>query len=276
VAAPEITVPECPADHRVLNGMQEQAGMYRESEPRTEIERFRWIFGGTLQTLMRIRGRDEEVDRRLRRLGGLIATFADMLLGLVDATDQPFESLGPDPIRSTMRTFRGTRRLRRPEWRASKEPSVASDGARGRAMFKMVLGAIRAVGGSVDDLTSIDIDQAMAWLTGLEQECALDPFVILVEDLTEVFDSAVQARSPADVIGLASGFRRILQTGDRLGELFARLGSSEDLAEARGFVEAFVSWYENEGRPMSETAGRGGELPSGRGQGVHQEEAPRR
>jgi hypothetical protein len=46
-----VTVPECPADHRVLDRMQERTGMYRESEPRTEIERVRWVFGGTLQTI---------------------------------------------------------------------------------------------------------------------------------------------------------------------------------------------------------------------------------
>jgi hypothetical protein len=275
-AAPEVTVPECPADHRVLNRMQERAGMYRESEPRTEVERVRWVFGGTLQTLMRVRGRDEEVDRRLARMGSLIATFADMLLGLLDASAQPIESFGPDPIRWTPRTFRGSRPVRRPIWRASKEPPAATDEVRAKAMFDMVLGSIRSAEGKDAGLPEIDVGRLMARLAELEEECALDSLVVVVDDLIGLFACAVRATSPTDIIHLASGFRRIAQTERRLTALFIGLGSTTDLPEARRSVEAFVSWYENEGRPMSETAGYGSKLPSDRGQGLHDEEAPRR
>jgi hypothetical protein len=130
-----MTVPECPADHRVLDRLQERAGMYRVTAPRSELERMRWIFGGVLQTLMRVRSRNEEIDRRLGCMGRLMATFADMLLGLLDVGDEPLEAFGPDPIRWTPRTFRGSRSVRRPEWRASKQPPEATDGARSQALF---------------------------------------------------------------------------------------------------------------------------------------------
>jgi hypothetical protein len=273
VAAPEITVPECPADHRVLDRLQERSGMYRVEEPRSEIERMRWIFGGVFQTLMRVRSRYDEIDRRLGRMGELMAAFADMLLGLLDASAQPQESFGPDPIRWTSRTFRGSRPVRRPGWRASKDPPAATDAVRAGAMFEMVLGAIRSVGGLVGDLTEIDIDRVMIRLSELERECVLDPLVVVVEDLIRLFACAVRATSPTDVIHLASAFHRIAQTEGRLKELFIGLGSTNDLPEARRSVEAFVSWYENEGRLMSETADRGSEFPSDRGPGVHDEEA---
>jgi hypothetical protein len=274
VVAPEITVPECPADHRVLDRLQEQAGIYRVKAPRSEIERVRWIFGGVFQTLMRVRSRDDETDRRLGRMGELMAGFADMLLGLLDVGDQPLEAFGPDPILRTLRTFRGSRPVRRPGWRASKEPPEATDAARSRALFEMVEEAMRATAGDcIDVLAGMNVESLLSRLAELERDCSLDPLAVVVEDLTRVFESAVRARSPEDVIGLAEAFHRILRLGDRLSALFGRLGAVMDTAEARRDVEAFFTWYENEGRLMGETAHRGTEPAPGGGPSLHDEEA---
>jgi len=260
-------------DHRVLNRRQERAGMFRQSEPRTNAERISWIMLGALDTLDRFRTRDLALDERLSSIRFPMARFAALVLGALDIRSLPEESFGPDPIVCTPRTFRGKRPHPRPEWRAKHEPPARSDLIRIRALFRMFVGIqLVLFGEDVEGIGSIDVGVLTTRLDELGDDVPLELLLGVLDEAGTLMRRALASRSVPELSAFVASYEHFGGFCRRTTMLLKDLSRSADLDEARRLVASFETWCEQARPILGDTPTDGTQFPPGRGSRLHEED----
>jgi hypothetical protein len=270
VAAPDVTVPECPGDHRVLTKRAERAGMFRVSRPRTPLERVSWIIVGAFDTVERVRIGDDRSNQRVAATFRLMTRYAVLALGALDQASSPEQLFGPDPIVNTPRTFRGKRPSSRPEWRAKNPPPQQHDLVRITTLFQMFIGVQLAIfGEDVEGIGAIDVSTLATRLDELGEEGPTDVVLSVIDQARPILARAVRARSVAEFASFGDSFGRFGVFCQRTVTLLRDLSSAGDRDEALAIVSGYWAWCERAGPLVGEDSPDGAEPSPGRGTGVH-------